>query len=138
MSAKARIKAHEKENDIKFNMSRTNSQVEIISEKQLVSRANRLLIKKNNQCVASDSHITDTMLRFVIEILRHHKLYKPIPDTMISDVIKKLAGYKFYKAKNVESKKAKIVVEPEEQHVSPIKSSRGKGFMRYGDQVANV
>ncbi|GKC73051.1 hypothetical protein Tco_1118934, partial [Tanacetum coccineum] len=56
-------------------MSRTNSQAENVSEEQLVPRANRLVIKKNNQRVASDSHITDTMLRFVVEILRHHKLY---------------------------------------------------------------
>ncbi|GJS41204.1 hypothetical protein Tco_0566247 [Tanacetum coccineum] len=56
-------------------MSRTNSQDEIVSKEQLVPRANKLVIKKNNQRVASDSHITDTMLRFVIEILRHHKLY---------------------------------------------------------------
>ncbi|GKD14316.1 hypothetical protein Tco_1198723 [Tanacetum coccineum] len=59
-------------------MSRTKSQAEIVSEEQLVPRANRLVIKKNNQRVASDSHITDTMLRFVVEILRHHKLYKPV------------------------------------------------------------
>ncbi|GKF17900.1 hypothetical protein Tco_0062818, partial [Tanacetum coccineum] len=78
VSAEARIKAHEKENDIKFNMSRTNSQAKIVSEEQLVPRANRLVIKKNNQCVTSDSHITDTMLRFVVEILRHHKLYNPV------------------------------------------------------------
>ncbi|GJU75396.1 hypothetical protein Tco_1272466 [Tanacetum coccineum] len=61
-----------------FNISRTNSQVEIVSEEQLVLCANRLVIKKNNQRVASDSHITDTMMRFVIEILRHHKLYNPV------------------------------------------------------------
>ncbi|GJX78606.1 hypothetical protein Tco_0326755 [Tanacetum coccineum] len=64
--------------NIEFNMSRTISQAEIVSEEQLVPRANRLVIKKNNQRVTSDSHITDTMLRFVIEILRHHKLYKPV------------------------------------------------------------
>ncbi|GJX09950.1 hypothetical protein Tco_0199809 [Tanacetum coccineum] len=57
-------------------MSRTNSNAESISKEQLVPRANRLVIKKNNQHVASDSHITDTMLRFVVEILRCHKLYK--------------------------------------------------------------
>ncbi|GJV76143.1 hypothetical protein Tco_1507727 [Tanacetum coccineum] len=239
-------------------MSRTNSQAEIIFEEQLVPRANRLVIKKNNHHVASDSHTTNTMLRFVIEILRHHKLYKPvsltstipppdpnnsytkppseiqilefiktlevlwektqagtqldfqyfryyglkdhpdhqrclnyytpaslslssttsykknksiprrssskfhssqddqpltklsntvkgdyrfgmeIPDTMISDAIKKLPGYKFYMAKKVESENVKTVDEPEEQHVSPIKSRRGKGFMCYGNQVANV
>ncbi|GJW83968.1 hypothetical protein Tco_0157113 [Tanacetum coccineum] len=62
----------------KIQHARTNSQAEIVSEEQLVLRANRLVIKKNNQRVASDSHITDTMLRFVVEILRHHKLYNPV------------------------------------------------------------
>ncbi|GKB38791.1 hypothetical protein Tco_0883733 [Tanacetum coccineum] len=38
----------------------------------------------------------------------------------------------------VESENAKTVDEPEEQHVSPVKSGRGKGFICYGDQVANV
>ncbi|GJW31674.1 hypothetical protein Tco_0051706 [Tanacetum coccineum] len=61
-----------------FNMSRENPQAIIISEEQLVPRNNRLVIKKNNQCVASDSDITDTMLRFFVGILRHHKLYKPV------------------------------------------------------------
>ncbi|GKC21347.1 hypothetical protein Tco_1023497 [Tanacetum coccineum] len=59
MSAKARIKAHEKENDI-----RANPQATIVSKEQLVSHANRYVIKKNNQRVASDSAITDNMLRF--------------------------------------------------------------------------
>ncbi|GJS67251.1 hypothetical protein Tco_0681815 [Tanacetum coccineum] len=68
-------------------MSRTNSQAEIVSEEQLVPRANRLVIKKNNQRVASDSHITDTMLRFVVEILRHHKLYKPVSLTTTVPII---------------------------------------------------
>nr|GEX36553.1 hypothetical protein [Tanacetum cinerariifolium] len=45
-----------------------------------------------------------------------------IPDTMISDAIKKLAGCKFYMAKKVESK-------PKEQHISQVKSGRGKGLM---------
>ncbi|GJV05215.1 hypothetical protein Tco_1338784 [Tanacetum coccineum] len=56
-----------------------------------------------------------------------------ILDIMISDAIKKLAGYKFYMTKKVESKNAKIADEPKEQHVSPVKSGRGKGFMCYGD-----
>ncbi|GKB30229.1 hypothetical protein Tco_0869630 [Tanacetum coccineum] len=59
-------------------MSRTNSQAEIVLEELLVPRANRLVIKKNNQRVTLDLHITNTMLRFVVEILRHHKLYKPV------------------------------------------------------------
>ncbi|GKE77623.1 hypothetical protein Tco_1543743, partial [Tanacetum coccineum] len=61
-----------------------------------------------------------------------------VPDVMISDAIKKKAGYKSYMAKKVESEKAKIIDELEEQHISPIKSGRGKGFMCYGDQILNV
>ncbi|GJW80996.1 hypothetical protein Tco_0144971 [Tanacetum coccineum] len=68
-------------------MSRTNSQAEIISKEQLVPRAIILVIKKNNQRVASDSHITDTILRFVVEILRHHKLYKPVSLTTTVPII---------------------------------------------------
>ncbi|GJW65001.1 hypothetical protein Tco_0116885 [Tanacetum coccineum] len=67
-----------------------------------------------------------------------YKFGMKVPDAMISDAIKKKVGYKYYIAKKVENEKAKIVDEPEEQHVSPIKSGRGKGFMWYGDQVANV
>ncbi|GKD98020.1 hypothetical protein Tco_1381917, partial [Tanacetum coccineum] len=67
-----------------------------------------------------------------------NKFGMEIPDTMIIDVIKKLAGYKFYMAKKVESENAKIIDEPEEQHVSLVKSGRGKGFMYYGDHVVNV
>nr|GEX08480.1 hypothetical chloroplast RF21, chloroplastic [Tanacetum cinerariifolium]GEX10104.1 hypothetical chloroplast RF21, chloroplastic [Tanacetum cinerariifolium] len=61
-----------------------------------------------------------------------------ISDAMISDAIKKKAGYTYYMAKKVQSKKAKMVDEPEEQHVSLVNNERGKGFMCYGDQVANV
>ncbi|GKB04736.1 hypothetical protein Tco_0832931 [Tanacetum coccineum] len=67
-----------------------------------------------------------------------YKFGMEVLDYMISDAIKKKAGYKYYMAKKVESEKAKIVDEPEEQHVSPIKSRRGKGFMCYGDQVTYV
>ncbi|GKD82888.1 hypothetical protein Tco_1349727 [Tanacetum coccineum] len=61
-----------------------------------------------------------------------------INDAMINDAIKKKAGYMYYMAKKVENEKAKIVNEPEEQHVSPVKRGRGKGFMCYGDQVVNA
>ncbi|GKE29736.1 hypothetical protein Tco_1445120 [Tanacetum coccineum] len=57
-------------------MSRTNPHETIVSEEQLVPRANRLKMTKNNQRVALNTNITDTMLRFVVGILRHHKLYK--------------------------------------------------------------
>ncbi|GJV15890.1 hypothetical protein Tco_1361213 [Tanacetum coccineum] len=42
---------------------------------------------KNIQRVASDTNITNTMLRFVIGILRHHKLYKPVSLTATVHVI---------------------------------------------------
>ncbi|GJZ10986.1 hypothetical protein Tco_0545745, partial [Tanacetum coccineum] len=67
-----------------------------------------------------------------------YKFGMEVSDAMISDVIKKKVGYKYYMAKKVESEIAKIVDKPEEQHISPVKSGRGKGFMCYGDQVANV
>ncbi|GJR75233.1 hypothetical protein Tco_0087598 [Tanacetum coccineum] len=67
-----------------------------------------------------------------------YKFGMEVPDAMISDAIKKKVGYKYYMAKKVESEEAKIVDKPEEQHVSLIKSGRGKGFMCYGDQVSNV
>ncbi|GJZ81260.1 hypothetical protein Tco_0646254 [Tanacetum coccineum] len=67
-----------------------------------------------------------------------YKFRMEVPDVMISDAIKKKAGYTYYMAKKVESEKAKIIDEPEEQHVSLVKSGRGKGFMYYGDQVASV
>nr|GEW79734.1 hypothetical protein [Tanacetum cinerariifolium] len=61
-----------------------------------------------------------------------------VPDAMISEESKKKAGYEYYMAKKVKSEKAKIIDEQEEQHVSLIKSGRGKGFMCYDDQVVNV
>ncbi|GKB30878.1 hypothetical protein Tco_0870279 [Tanacetum coccineum] len=67
---------------ITSNMSRENPQATIVFEEQIVSHANRLVIKKNNQRVASDSDITDTKLRFIDGILRHHKLYKPVSLTV--------------------------------------------------------
>ncbi|GKC86068.1 hypothetical protein Tco_1141785 [Tanacetum coccineum] len=66
-------------------MSRANPQAAIVSEEQLVPRANRLTIKKNNQRVALDSDITDTLLRLIVGILRHHKLYKPVSLTATHD-----------------------------------------------------
>ncbi|GJV75006.1 hypothetical protein Tco_1506590 [Tanacetum coccineum] len=67
-----------------------------------------------------------------------YKFGMEVPDAMNNDAIKKKAGYTYYMAKKVESKKAKNFDEPEDQHVSPVKNGRGKGFMCYGDQVANV
>ncbi|GKC88265.1 hypothetical protein Tco_1148914 [Tanacetum coccineum] len=68
-------------------MSRANHQATIVSEEQLVPRANRLVIKKNNQRVASDSDITDSMLRFIVEILKHHKLYNLVSLTATVPII---------------------------------------------------
>ncbi|GJS85000.1 hypothetical protein Tco_0751541 [Tanacetum coccineum] len=79
------------------------------------------------------THFTKLIIDYLLS------LNKSIPRRSESnDAIKKKAGYKYYMAKKVESKKAKIVDKPEEQHVSPVKSGRGKGFNCYGDQVANV
>ncbi|GJX68036.1 hypothetical protein Tco_0303763 [Tanacetum coccineum] len=117
---------------IEFSKSRTNSQAEIISEEQLV------LHVKNNQRVAPDSHITDTMLRFTLG-------YDEDPETKMIAISKMVATrlHQPWRAilsvlNRMGSEKAKIVDEPEEQHVSPVKSGRGKGFMCYGDQVTNV
>nr|GEU30460.1 hypothetical protein [Tanacetum cinerariifolium] len=59
-------------------------------------------------------------------IVGKYKFIMKIPDTMINDVIKQSVGYKYYKHKRNESKKAKVAEEPEEQHVSPVKSEKGK------------
>nr|GEU54139.1 hypothetical protein [Tanacetum cinerariifolium] len=67
-----------------------------------------------------------------------YKFGMEIPNTMINDAFKKSAGYKYYKAKKVESEKAKAIKEPEEQNVSPVKSGKRKGYMRLGDYEENV
>ncbi|GKD29370.1 hypothetical protein Tco_1240148 [Tanacetum coccineum] len=73
-------------------MSRTNSQAKIVSEEQLVLRANKLVIKKNNQRVASDSHITDTMLRFMPPLDPNNTYIQPPSKVQILEFIKTL-GY---------------------------------------------
>ncbi|GJR42561.1 hypothetical protein Tco_1310664 [Tanacetum coccineum] len=132
-------------------MSRAKSQAEIVFEEQLVPYANRLVIKKNNQHVALESTITDTMLRFVVGIIRHYKLYKSnskmhskeddlpltrlsiivdnkfkfkmeIPAIMIDDAFKKTTGYKYYKAKKVESENEANVPKPFKKNIVPRKT----------------
>nr|GEV36796.1 hypothetical protein [Tanacetum cinerariifolium] len=88
----------------------------------------KLHSSQENHPISKLSNTTNGFYKFGMEV----------PDSKISDAIKKKAGYTYYIAKKVECEKAKIVNEPEEQHVSPIKSGRGKGFMCYGDKVANV
>ncbi|GJV16390.1 hypothetical protein Tco_1361713 [Tanacetum coccineum] len=61
-----------------------------------------------------------------------------IPDSMTIDAIKKSVGYNYYMAKKKESAKDKIIDEPEEKHVSPVKNRRGKGFICYRDHVVIV
>ncbi|GJS95998.1 hypothetical protein Tco_0802966 [Tanacetum coccineum] len=61
-----------------------------------------------------------------------------IPYTMINDAIKQSVGYMYYKHKKEKCEKGKVVEEPEEQHVSPVKSGRGKGYMRLGNQKEAV
>ncbi|GJR24413.1 hypothetical protein Tco_0972940 [Tanacetum coccineum] len=90
--------------------------------------SSKLHSSQDNQTITKLSNTVKGDYRFGIEI----------PDRMTSDEIKKLASYKFYMAKKVESENAKTVDEPKEQHVSPVKSGRGKRFMCFSDQVANV
>ncbi|GJT91262.1 hypothetical protein Tco_1080107 [Tanacetum coccineum] len=52
-----------------------------------------------------------------------------IPETMMIDAIKPSVGYKYYKHKKDESEKDKATEEPKEQHVSLVRSGRGKGYM---------
>nr|GEU93699.1 retrovirus-related Pol polyprotein from transposon TNT 1-94 [Tanacetum cinerariifolium] len=123
-----------------INMSRINSQAKIVFEEQLVPRANRLVIKKNNQ---SDSKLHSSqddqpITKLLSTTNGEYKFGMEVLDEMISDEIKKKAWYTYYMEKKVESEKAKIVDEPEEQHVSPVKIRRVSGFMCFGDQVANV
>ncbi|GJW07731.1 hypothetical protein Tco_1570154 [Tanacetum coccineum] len=134
-------------------MSRANPHATIVPEEQLVPRANRLVIKKNNQRVISDSTITDTMLRFVIGILRNQKLYKlvsltatvpmiylhqnkNIPRRSNSEMHSEGDGLPITKLSNtIEAKAAK---EPKEHNVPHVISGRGKGYMRSGENEANV
>ncbi|GKB14922.1 hypothetical protein Tco_0848845 [Tanacetum coccineum] len=66
------------------------------------------------------------------------KFGREIPDTMIDDAFKKTTGFTYYKAKKVESEKAKAVEEREEENVSPVRSGRGKCYMHLGEYEANV
>nr|GEV24747.1 hypothetical protein [Tanacetum cinerariifolium] len=66
------------------------------------------------------------------------KFEMKIPDIMINDAIKQLAGYKFYIMKKDESEKGNAKEEPEEQHVSPVRSERGKDYMCIGNREVNV
>ncbi|GKE05333.1 hypothetical protein Tco_1397351 [Tanacetum coccineum] len=71
-------------------MLRKNSQAEIVSEEQLVPRANRFVIKKNNQHVTS--HITDTMLRFMPPPDPNNTYIQPPLEIQILEFIK-ILGY---------------------------------------------
>nr|GEV12065.1 hypothetical protein [Tanacetum cinerariifolium] len=88
----------------------------------------KLHSSQDDQPITKLLNITNGKFKFGMEV----------PDAMISDAIKKKAGYTYYMAKKVESEEAKNFDEPEEQYISSVKSGRGKGFMCYGDQVANV
>nr|GEY74624.1 hypothetical protein [Tanacetum cinerariifolium] len=39
-------------------------------------------VAKNNQRIASDSNSTDTLLKLVVGILKHHKIYKQVSSTL--------------------------------------------------------
>ncbi|GKA12797.1 hypothetical protein Tco_0692343, partial [Tanacetum coccineum] len=67
-------------------------------------------------------------------VVAKFKFGMEIPDTMINDAIKQLAGYKYYKHKRNESEKAKFVEEPKEQHVSPVRTGKGRDYKCSYDQ----
>ncbi|GJV92129.1 hypothetical protein Tco_1539942 [Tanacetum coccineum] len=134
-------------------MSITNSQAQIVFEEQLVPRANRLVIKKTTSVCLTDEFEWQTVERssrpFKISKLLYTRFTKLIIDYLLSlnKSIPCRSDSKLHclqddhpkpNSKKVESEKAKIVDKPKVQHVSLIKSGRGKGFMCYGDQVANV
>ncbi|GJX94553.1 hypothetical protein Tco_0349139 [Tanacetum coccineum] len=81
-----------------------------------------------------DSHLT----KLINTIDGKFKFGMEIPDTMLNDAIKQSSGYKYYKHKKDESEKGKVVEEPKEHHVSPVRSGRGKGYMCSGNQEVNV
>ncbi|GKA74790.1 hypothetical protein Tco_0781092 [Tanacetum coccineum] len=61
-----------------------------------------------------------------------------IPGIMINDAIKKSTGYKYYKQKRNESAKGKAAEEPKEQHVSLVKSKRGKEKQPVGEEGSSA
>nr|GEZ05658.1 hypothetical protein [Tanacetum cinerariifolium] len=77
-----------------------------------------------------DSPIT----KLIKTVDRKYKFGMEILESIITNAIKQSAGYKFYKHKKEESKKGKAAEEVKEQHVSLVKSGRGKGYMCLGDQ----
>ncbi|GJU12788.1 hypothetical protein Tco_1135184 [Tanacetum coccineum] len=75
-------------------MSRTNSQAKIVSEEQLVPRANRLVIKKNNQCMPPpDPNNTYIQPPSEIQILEFIKTlgYDEDPETKLIAISKMVA-----------------------------------------------
>ncbi|GKG10267.1 hypothetical protein Tco_0339013 [Tanacetum coccineum] len=89
-----------------------------------------LSLNKSIPCISDSklhsSHDDHPITKLLNTTNGDYKFKMEVPDVMISDAIKKKTGYKYYMAKKVDSEKAKIVDEPEEQHVSPIKIKRGK------------
>ncbi|GJW67539.1 hypothetical protein Tco_0121963 [Tanacetum coccineum] len=120
------------------NMSRANPQATIVSKEQLVLCANRLKITKNNQCVASDSFITDTLLKLSIPQRSDAEMHNEGQNSPLTKLINTVNGYKYYKHKKDESEKGKAAEEPEEQHVCLVRSGRGKGYMCLGNQEVNL
>ncbi|GKA81373.1 hypothetical protein Tco_0788065 [Tanacetum coccineum] len=97
-----------------------------------------LKILSLTQPILSPTHVKSPQAFQCSQVKDDYNFGMEIPDSMISNAIKKSTGYNYYMAKKKESTKDKIIDEPEEQHVSPIKSGRGKGSMCYGDQAVNV
>nr|GEV20822.1 putative reverse transcriptase domain-containing protein [Tanacetum cinerariifolium] len=90
-------------------------------------------IRKNYPCLFAEpaplsnttTKVQDTLLTKLTNTVEG-KYKLEIPNTLINDAIKQAAGYKYYKHHKNESKKAKAGEEPKEQHLSLVRSRRGK------------
>ncbi|GJX90953.1 hypothetical protein Tco_0344279 [Tanacetum coccineum] len=88
--------------------------------KLMYTRFTKLIIDHFLSCNKSIPHRSDSDM---------HSEGQDLPLTKMTNTIK---------AKKAESEKTKAADEPKEQHVSPVRSGRGKGYMCSGDQEANV
>nr|GEW51122.1 hypothetical protein [Tanacetum cinerariifolium] len=92
-----------------------------------------ILLKLNlpdHRSILTDSKVTPT---------KHGRMTKPYSSPIfIANYF--ISAIEFIKSihKKAISEKAKTDEEPEEKHVSPVRSEKGKGYTRSGDQESNV
>ncbi|GJX23180.1 hypothetical protein Tco_0227625 [Tanacetum coccineum] len=109
------------------------------------SNTSNIIVERSTRPLKMSKLLYTRFTKLIIDYILSHdksiprrsdsKLHSSQDDHPITKLRKRIP---YYMAKKVESKKAKIIDEPEKQSISPVKSGRGKGFMCYGDQVVNV